>query len=88
VTPEQATEALTKAIADHATAHGLAHDDELLSDWAIVSAWQPTVANGTTNYLTHFDRHSQTPFHVAVGMFEVGSQLVREMGSPREGDDL
>ena len=86
LSPEQATEALHRAIIDHARAYDLTDGDELLSDWAIVSTWQPVEADGCSRYLTHFERHEHTPFHIALGLFEAGSQLVREMGSPQEDD--
>jgi hypothetical protein len=78
VTPEQATEALHKAIADHAIAHELARDDEILSEWAIVSNWQRLeVGDGESRYTTCF-RSETTPMHVAAGLFEVGARVIWE----------
>ena len=86
MTPEQATEQLSKAIIDHAAAFGMTDGDELLSEWAIVSNWQPVQFDGASRYLTQFPAHEATPFHVAVGMFEVGAQLVRECSESLEDE--
>lgn len=76
MTPEQATEQLHKAIVDHALAHELAGDDEMLSEWAIVSNWQRLeVGDGESRYVTQFTT-TTTPMHVAAGLFEVGRTVI------------
>lgn len=78
MTPEQATEALHKAIADHAVAHDLARDDEILSEWAIVANWQRLTADdGESRYTTQFTSDT-TPMHVAAGLFAVGARVIWE----------
>ena len=80
MTPDQATEALHRAIIDHARACDLTHDDELLSDWAIVSNWQPVeTGDGESRYITQF-MSDHVPMHVAAGLFEVGARVIWEPG--------
>lgn len=78
MTPEQATEALHKAIVDHAAAHELSRDDEILSEWAVISNWQALTSDeGTSRYVTQFTS-DQVPMHVAAGLFEVASSVIWE----------
>lgn len=86
MTPDQATEQLSKAIVDHAAAHGLTDGDELLSEWAVVSNWQPIISDGASRYLTQFPGAESTPFHVAVGMLQAGLWMCREFIGAEEDE--
>jgi hypothetical protein len=75
MTVDEAESALRQAIIDHAEAHGLTRDDELLSEYAIIACWQAEIADGRSRYTTQFHLPS-VPSHIALGLFSAGEQLV------------
>lgn len=77
MTPDEATEALYKAIVDHAVALDIAEPDvEMLNNFAIVAHWQKIeVGDGRSRYTNQF--HSEgVPAHVAVGLLHIGLDIL------------
>jgi hypothetical protein len=77
LTAEEATEALQKAIADHAIAHGIADTDAyMLGDWAVVANWTPVDGDVDSTYSVAYHRN-KVPNHVAVGLFQTGMDIAQ-----------
>lgn len=70
MTKDEADAMLRNAILEHTRAYGM-HDNEWLSEFAIVACWSTLDDDGKTRYTTHY--HSpEIPHHVAVGLFTTG----------------
>jgi hypothetical protein len=74
MTKEEADTNLHRAIYDHAMAYSIAESDELISEFAVIANWQKHVADGRSQYSTHFHTPS-VPNHVAVGLFAMGQKI-------------
>lgn len=74
---DEADAQLRAAIAAHAEAHGFVEPGDLLSDYAVVAAWQPDDPESNTRYTVayHSDR---VPTHVARGLFDVGLDMAND----------
>lgn len=78
MTRDEADQALSQAIADHAAAYGISEpDDEMLSEFVVVAAWIRNVSgSGTTHYTTQYHT-PEIPAHVACGLLRLGEDIVR-----------
>lgn len=76
LSPDEATDNLRRALLDHAEAHDLMPDYEVMLDqFAVVCSWMRLESNGTTTYTTHFHRE-EVPTHIAVGLLRTAEHLI------------
>lgn len=77
MTPDEATQNLARAIADHAVATGQANaDEEMLNDFIVIANWQ-AIANQPAEDTYSIAMHSDNaPFHVLAGLLRVGERFL------------
>lgn len=83
MTKDEATANLHKAIQDHSQAFDLHKDDELLSEFAIISCWTNYESGGRTYYTTHY-HSSNVPLHVSLGLFATAMVIAEDQSNAEE----
>jgi len=78
-------EALRTAIVNHAAAYGTTPEDGLLGDYAVIAAW--VMPDGSTYYTTHYHTPNVSD-HVAMGLFDVASDIASWEGGAVDDPDL
>lgn len=90
MTKDEADAQLTKAIHDHAEAHGMYEPGtELIVEAMVITAWQKVPTNGKTTYGTQFpmDPNNSAPVHHIVGMCNTIKHLSLHQGDEFDEDD-
>jgi hypothetical protein len=81
MTPDEATEALARAIADHAIATGQADpEDEMLNHFVVIAHWQPIEDTPGEDHYSMASHSENTPSHVLTGLLRVGEQSIIDNG--------